>query len=189
MKNFPLYVECIQLLIQYCFVRKCEIIGINDAMVGNFNLFFLLSSVNIHQVFPVIPNFSKTADHYDEVLDELGQSGHLFFLISPMYLNFMTWSVAVFAVECIKAHCVCQPRSHCVIWVILKQVQAKTHQPLSWPDGPKDERQGLVHGAVAMSLLVRRDVFDCFAGDVAVQEGFLWEPEDGKLGNLSRKAV
>lgn len=61
MKNFPLYVECIQLLIQYCFVRKCEIIGINDAMVGNFNLFFLLSSVNIHQVFPVIPNFSKTA--------------------------------------------------------------------------------------------------------------------------------
>lgn len=81
-----------------------------------------------------------------------------------------------------------QPRSH-GIWIVFKQVQAKTHQPLSWLDGPEDEGQRLVHGAVAKYFLLCRVVFGCFAGDVAVQDGFLWEPEDGELRSLSWKAV
>lgn len=74
-------------------------------------------------------------------------------------------------------------------WVIFKQVQPKAHEPLGGLDGPEDEGQRLVCGAVEKHFFVCRVVFDRFAGDVARQDSFLREPEDGKLRGLSWKAV
>lgn len=72
--------------------------------------------------------------------------------------------------------------------VIFKQVHAKAHQPISWLDGPQNERGGLGHGVVAEYFLLRV-VFDHLARGVAVQGGFLWEPQDGELRSLPWEAV